>query len=218
METSCGRPAVTDGTPALAATRQRQSARDVKAGATDFSRSLSLELERPSYMYSSEARSSRYSLDGSVQHRKREKETNRLPSGRLSADMRRASMESQTSTYSAVSTVTVPKGTAKGTCPRSHPLFSQSGTGSVKCSLCGYKTFATLYSCSSCNYHKCNCCVDGVKRPKEEKKTKAAKNVEKKPSCFAPAFSIFRSNPKARANITATAAPAETKDDSYSDH
>jgi len=178
-------------------------ARDVKAkhgaafeAVSASHHSISLDIERSKY--------GRFSLEAS------RKETKRLPSGRMSAEMKRVSMESQTSkawTYSAVSTVL--KGEVRGTCPRSHPMFSQNFTSKVQCSLCqcGCKTNGPVFSCTGCNYHKCDCCALGIKRPKQEKPKKP-----KKPSCFAPAFSNFRRNPTVPAPANApekTAAPNE---------
>jgi len=176
-------------------------ARDVKAkhgaafeAVSASNHSISLDIERSTY--------GRFSLDAS------RKETKRLHGGRMSAEMKRASMESQTSkasTYSVVSTV--PKGEVRGTCSRSHPMFSQNFTSKVQCSLCGCKTNGPVFSCTGCNYHKCDCCALGIKRPKQEKPKKP-----KKPSCFAPVFSFFRRNPTVPAPANApeeTAAPNE---------
>ena len=117
---------------------------------------------------------------------------------RKSAEMMRSSMDSQAATFSrssSVATVTVQKGEAKGTCPRFHPLFSITiGAAPIKCSLCGNRSVSmNIYSCTICNYHKCEHCAAGIVRRKQKKASTAPK--KKKASCFASfACYIFREN------------------------
>ena len=158
------------------------------AGQAEFRRVSSLELRRSGRFSEEERFSEERRKDAARNSLEGPRRVSAENSRRVSADMKRNSLECPTTVVRA------PTGKPRGKCPRGHPLFQQAGekAKTVTCSQCGVNVrwgFGA-YSCDTCNYHRCDGCMamDGKKEDRLKAKDHAKEDDEsalvKRASCF----------------------------------